>query len=186
MNVIFDLLPWEGWFMSSAAATSGLGLLNLLRAARGKTVQPWRWLLMALGALAATAPWISVPRFGERLQRGSQTNIADTHENAPWLGLIPHRYSASIDDVGSATIAAFEHLGWTLSRRDETSLAADVPIGGGIFTDDLVVTLTQEQGLTVVHVRSAARVGRGDLGANRRHVVQLFSVLDTRLGGQRR
>ena len=39
------------------------------------------------------------------------------------------------------------------------------------FVDDLELLVDREQG--VVHVRSASRIGRGDLGANRRRVEDL-------------
>jgi uncharacterized protein (DUF1499 family) len=43
------------------------------------------------------------------------------------------------------------------------------------------VTLSEANGTTTVNVQSQSRVGRGDLGENRRHVVQLFTVLDEKL-----
>lgn len=50
-----------------------------------------------------------------------------------------------------------------------------------IFKDDLTVTLHGNSKETTVNVRSASRVGRGDFGENRRHILQLLHALDERL-----
>jgi uncharacterized protein (DUF1499 family) len=50
-----------------------------------------------------------------------------------------------------------------------------------MFTDDIVVTVNAEQGGVVLDVRSAARMGKSDMGENRRHVLQLLAALDEKL-----
>jgi hypothetical protein len=49
------------------------------------------------------------------------------------------------------------------------------------FTDDLTVTLRGNAHEVTVDVRSASRVGRGDFGENRRHIIQLLSALDAKM-----
>ncbi len=59
-------------------------------------------------------------------------------------------------------------------------LHAQVPVL--FFTDDLVVTLSeQEDGKIRVDCTSKARIGRGDFGENRRHVMQFLRAYDEKL-----
>jgi uncharacterized protein (DUF1499 family) len=61
-------------------------------------------------------------------------------------------------------------------------IKAEVPVV--IFTDDLRVELNAEGGETIVNARSASRVGKSDLGENRRHLLQLFEVLDKKFASR--
>ena len=45
------------------------------------------------------------------------------------------------------------------------------------FTDDVTIRLEPTASGTRVHVRSQSRVGKGDLGQNRRNVMELFAAL---------
>ncbi len=59
-------------------------------------------------------------------------------------------------------------------------LRAQVPVL--VFTDDLVATLRAAPDGCRLDVASASRVGRGDFGENRRHILQLLAALHTQLG----
>ncbi|MBV9468764.1 MAG: DUF1499 domain-containing protein, partial [Abitibacteriaceae bacterium] len=50
-----------------------------------------------------------------------------------------------------------------------------------VFKDDLTITLHGNSKETTLDVRSASRVGKGDFGENRRHILQLLQALDERL-----
>lgn len=56
---------------------------------------------------------------------------------------------------------------------------AEVPVL--FFTDDLAVTLRGNTKEVTIDVRSASRIGRGDFGENRRHILQLLRALDEKL-----
>lgn len=45
------------------------------------------------------------------------------------------------------------------------------------FVDDIRVTLAADAGGTVVHAESKSRLGTGDLGQNRRNILELFREL---------
>lgn len=50
------------------------------------------------------------------------------------------------------------------------------------FTDEMTIRLLPHGAhQTIVHVRSRSRVGKGDFGANARHIRRLFTLLDARL-----
>jgi uncharacterized protein (DUF1499 family) len=62
----------------------------------------------------------------------------------------------------------------------ENVITAEVPVV--FFTDDLTVTIKENEDETRVDVRSASRVGKSDFGENARHVRQLLAALDEKLG----
>lgn len=49
-----------------------------------------------------------------------------------------------------------------------------------IFTDDLEIKadFDAEKGEVIVNIYSASRLGKSDLGENRRHILQILEVLD--------
>ncbi len=181
MNIVRDLLPWEPLFLVSTAGLVGTALTVLVSALRRRRIGPVRRLVLGLFAFGALLPWLAVRNFGERFAQGGTTNRADTAANTP-SDLQPRQYAAPAQQVGDAVAAAFDQLGWEFVYRSTTSLEAEVPVAQmGWFLDDLKVTLSEANGTTTVNVQSQSRVGRGDLGENRRHVVQLFTVLDEKL-----
>jgi hypothetical protein len=177
MPIHLDLLPWEQIFMVSALSLLIVALTCLIALIRRRRIGPVRRLCLALFAAGAILPWLLQPHFGARLQRAGATNIAATSEQAQWPELKPRRYARPIAEVTQAVPGAIERLGWRLTGPD----AAEVPVAGGMFTDDLRVTLAEVDRQTVVNVHSSSRVGRGDLGENRRHVLQFFIALEQQL-----
>ncbi|MES2980241.1 MAG: DUF1499 domain-containing protein [Pseudomonadota bacterium] len=59
----------------------------------------------------------------------------------------------------------------TLIRNEPTYLYAEVTTPLLKFTDDVEFLLDESQG--VIHVRSASRIGRGDLGVNRKRIEEI-------------
>ena len=156
----------------------GVSLTVLFSLARRRRVGTLRKLLLSVFAIGAILPWMMVRNFGERLQFSNPTNRVDTATRTP-PDLEPRRYGAPQQEVADALLAAIDDLGWTLVSHDGTTFEIEVPVAGiGWFIDDMRVTLSEENGTTIVNAQSQSRVGRGDLGENRRHVVQLFTVLD--------
>ena len=49
-----------------------------------------------------------------------------------------------------------------------------------LFRDDFALAVTAEESGAALHVRSASRIGRHDLGVNRRRVARFFRALDAR------
>lgn len=182
MRFMYDLLPWEQTFIGSSLGLLVSLITSMLALARRGRIGVLHGVALTVFAIGAALPWLTVPRFGARLQRSSQTNIAETSENADWPELKPRRYQLGPETVAGHVAAALYSLGWTIVREDGQTLYAEVPIMGGIFYDDFRITLSADQAETIVNVRSNARVGRGDFGANRRHVVQFFAVLDQQIG----
>jgi uncharacterized protein (DUF1499 family) len=129
-------------------------------------------VLAALFALSRTSP---------------PTNIARTSQSDADQRLHPRLYPFRVARVAQEIRALVPRLRtygktWKIAdaRSDAVILRIEVPVL--IFTDDFTVTLSpQNDGAsTRVEVRSASRVGKGDFGENRRHIVQFLTALDAR------
>jgi uncharacterized protein (DUF1499 family) len=59
------------------------------------------------------------------------------------------------------------------------NIRCEVPVL--FFTDDLTITIREQNEQTHVDVESRSRVGRGDFGENRRHIIQVLHALDARM-----
>lgn len=181
MGMVRDLLPWEPLFSLFSAALVVTALTVLVSVLRRRRIGIVRKALLALFIVGALLPWLVVRNFGERLAASSTTNRADTATNTP-SDLQPREYAASRQQVSDALVAAVDQLGWELVRNNDTSFEIEVPVPRwGWFIDDMTVTLSETNDTTTINMQSQSRVGRGDLGENRRHIVQLFTVLDAKL-----
>lgn len=78
---------------------------------------------------------------------------------------------------------------WTLDHRDEELGIFSVSCRSLVFrfVDDLTVWVSLDRdGLTRVEALSRSRVGRGDLGVNRRRIERLMRHLDQAVGPDHR
>jgi uncharacterized protein (DUF1499 family) len=84
--------------------------------------------------------------------------------------------------VFEAAVRACEFLGWRVVAEDfyDQRIHAEIPVPPGLI-DDFDVWLNPTVEGTAVHVRSHARVGRGDLGLNARHIRLFQRELSGRL-----
>ncbi len=178
MNIVLDLLPWEPIFLGSSTGLAGMVLIAIAR--RGR-IGSLRWLVLIL-AIGAALPWLLVPRFGARLRQGMQSNIVSTSEQAEWPELRPRRFPVPRTVVADALPTIIERLGWRLIGQNSSMFIIEVPVAFGLFIDDLQVTLDEDREITTVNAISNSRVGSGDLGENRRHIVQLCIALEQQFG----
>jgi uncharacterized protein (DUF1499 family) len=64
-------------------------------------------------------------------------------------------------------------------KRIEIHAVYRIPVFG--FKDDVNVILNENDGKTVVYIRSASRVGEYDLGVNKRRVRKILNKLQTKI-----
>jgi uncharacterized protein (DUF1499 family) len=98
--------------------------------------------------------------------------------------IVPIRLSAPRDTVFMAAQALARDLGWQVVAADpaEGRIEAVARTFWFGFRDDVVIRITEvEDGHTRVDVRSASRVGRGDLGANARRIGDFLARLQDRI-----
>lgn len=82
----------------------------------------------------------------------------------------PVPFSGSLDEVA---VVVRDELGCDLLHSGPDYLHGSCTTRSGLFTDDLHVLLSDGR----LHVRSASRLGYGDLGVNRRRVGRLVELL---------
>jgi hypothetical protein len=138
------------------------------------------WLLVALVPLTAAA--VLVVR--------NPGNVAQTRPDHPEPALRTRRYprrgdAAALRQSVEAAIAARTTYGrsWRLAGTTPTpgggfAVRAEVPVL--FYIDDLEVRVQPDPtgAYWGVDATSRSRVGKSDLGENRRHVVQLLNALD--------
>jgi len=123
-------------------------------------------------------------------------NVAATRPDHPDLRLRTRHYHQSIYQTRRAVLDLIPTLK-TYGRSWRPVVANGlIPLSAGtenveiveraevrviFFTDDLTVTLRGNAHEVKVDVRSASRVGRGDFGENRRHILQLLRALDAKM-----
>lgn len=120
-----------------------------------------------------------------RIWKGLTRNVAETAPNHEDRRLRTRFYRALPEVVFRAAEKTAEGL-------DRWRIVAADPVRGDIraecqtrlfgFVDDLEVEIRDTgEGRTAVNVRSASRVGKGDLGQNARNVARLLEALDGKL-----
>lgn len=123
----------------------------------------------------------------DTLRRWLGENVADTRRPDGPEGRLYEVAFAQVWDEILAQIA--RHRRWSLVHRDEELGLISVECTSLVLrmVDDLTIWVGLDpNALTRVDALSRARVGKGDLGVNRRRLVRLFRALDDRFGPRAR
>lgn len=137
------------------------------------------------GALATSgAPLMTSPGLFPRVF----TYLTENRVNTQLLSAFPERelttYRRPPEAVLDAAVAVARARGWAIRRLDREAktlhAVASTPVWG--FRDDVTVTVTTtETGASALHITSASRIGRGDLGANTARLIALRQGIEARL-----
>lgn len=135
--------------------------------------------------IAVTGTWLTLRMF-------NPTNVAETAPDASETTLQTRRYpiQGDLKQMRYAVEKIIPNIPtsiwggkWQLATPNESDSAenleivrAEIPVL--FFTDELRVELKQEGNEVVVNARSNSRVGKSDLGENRRHLLQIVEALD--------
>jgi uncharacterized protein (DUF1499 family) len=94
----------------------------------------------------------------------------------------PVRFTTSADEAMSAVLSAVARLERAeIKERDDRYVRLVVTSRLFRFKDDVEVQVDEDTGL--IHYRSASRVGKGDMGVNRKRMQGLVSDLRSLLPG---
>ncbi len=119
-------------------------------------------------------------------------NVAETSEGA--VGeLKPRRYKTDLKNFVAETEKIVPTLtkygqNWRLASSNlyekSASIKAEIPVV--VFVDDLEIKAESiaESGEIIVNIHSKSRVGKSDLGENRRHVLQILAALDEKFSAK--
>jgi uncharacterized protein (DUF1499 family) len=126
-------------------------------------------------------PLLDPPGLGTRLRTYLTTNVAETRPDHSFAELRERSFPVPAPELYARVREAVRGLGWKLVEEDPQAFRLDAVVETPLlhFRDDVQVEVrpaaTQDSRL---HVRSASRVGRGDFGANTRHVVDLYRSVE--------
>ena len=124
-------------------------------------------------------PWRSEPGVLARLNRYLGSNDVSTVTEVAYPELTTHHYLQPKAAMLEIVEQAVTSLGWSLQVSAPEKIHAIVTTPMLKFKDDVYISLTalnDEQ--TSVDIRSVSRIGKGDLGANTRHVLNLYKQID--------
>ncbi len=134
--------------------------------------------LLAAGALIANRPaLLEPPGPVVRLKRSLTANVAQTALDHPQAELRPLHLALSVEEAAARVQRGMQRLHWTEISEQSGVITAQVTTRWLRFTDDIEVRLEPVADGVLVQVRSASRVGKGDFGANARHILDLFDTL---------
>ncbi len=116
-------------------------------------------------------------------QSESLTNPLPACPDSPNCTRHSENFNTSIDTLFSAVKKVFEQIDphEYIVKENEYSINAvfRIPIFG--FKDDVEILLKPDGDNSVLHIRSASRVGHSDLGVNRRRVQKILTDIKTNL-----
>ena len=135
---------------------------------------------LAIGAMVLNnQPLNTPPGFMARIQTYLTTNSAETRRKHEFPELELRCYPVSPDILFSYIEKAIIVLGWEEVEIDAKKHHVHVIAESTLFRfkDDIEIQLQPADRGTELHVRSSSRVGKGDFGANARHITDLMATL---------
>ena len=136
------------------------------------------FLLLAGGLLLNRPPLLAPPGPVERLKTYLTTNVAETQEADVFPELRSPLFATEAKATQDAVLAAMRSLGWREVRAIDSEVRAVAVSALFRFRDDVTVRLEATEGGTLLHARSASRIGEGDLAANAKHLRLLFAQVE--------
>jgi uncharacterized protein (DUF1499 family) len=140
------------------------------------------FLIIAGALLINRPPMLAPPGPFERLRTYLTTNVADTREGDVFPELRPPLFAADAQETQDAVVSAMRSLGWREIQAAEGEVRAVVVSTLFRFRDDVTATTEETEGGTLLHARSASRIGKGDLAANAGHLRALFARVEGLIG----
>lgn len=157
-------------------------------------MSPGPKILLALGATVVVlvlatialnrAPLLAAPGPAARLWLYLTTHVAATSPDSPRPELRTRRYSADAQALRAVIVDGIRAMGWEVSD----DAAGGGPVRAVVvsalfrFRDDVEIQVTADGTGAVVDIVSRSRVGRGDFGANVRHVLDVHAKIAEKLG----
>jgi uncharacterized protein (DUF1499 family) len=139
-------------------------------------------VLLAGGVMGNALPLNDPPGSFVRLYTYLNTHVAETREGSPFAELRPRHYALGADELYAKVKEAVGRLPrWEIAEANDARRELHVVVTTALlrFKDDVNVSIAPEPGgHPAVLVKSVSRVGQGDLGANTRHVMDLYDAIE--------
>jgi uncharacterized protein (DUF1499 family) len=139
--------------------------------------------LIAGGLIANRPPMMDPPGLWARLVTYLGTHVAETRPDHPFPELRPRFYALPPDRLYAAAREAIAGLGWGIAAEDSAGLRLEAVVQSALwrFKDDVMVRVEPAEGGSTLRMRSSSRIGRGDLAANTRHLLDLYAAIEERV-----
>ncbi len=138
--------------------------------------------MMIVAMLQNDLQWRSEPGPAARLISYLSLNDRQTAMSPEYPELMTRSYPLTGDQMRQTVIDAFARLNWELIESGETTVHAVVTTRLFKYKDDVYVTVEAVSAdESSLQVRSVSRVGRGDLGTNIRHILDLYTEVESLL-----
>ncbi len=137
--------------------------------------------LLAAGLISNDLPWSDPPGMGTRLVTYLSTNVAETTSDSAFPELRPRTYAAPAALMFDVARRAAEALHWELGTVEPEAWKIEAVATTRVikFKDDVTIWVEADgEERSTLFARSASRVGVVDLGANTRHIMDLFETVD--------
>ncbi len=137
--------------------------------------------LLGAGLISNDLPWSDPPGVGTRLMTYLSTNVAETTSDSAFPELRPRTYAAPAALMFDVARRAAEALHWELSTVEPEARKIEAVATTRVikFKDDITIWIEADgEERSTLFARSASRVGTIDLGANIRHIMDLFETVD--------
>jgi len=137
--------------------------------------------LLAAGIISNDLPWSDPPGMATRLMTYLSTNVAETTPDSAFPELRPRTYAAPAALMFDVARRAAEALHWELSTVEPEARKIEAVVTTRVikFKDDVTIRVEADgEERSTLFARSASRVGKWDLGANSRHIMDLFETVD--------
>ena len=139
--------------------------------------------LLVAGLISNDLPWRDPPGPGSRLLTYATASVAETTPDSAFPELRPRTYAAPAALIFDVARRAAEALHWELSTVDPEARTIEAVVTTRVlkFKDDLTIRVEADGDERCrLFARSASRfiLGLGDLGANSRHIMNLFETVD--------
>lgn len=116
-------------------------------------------------------------------------NVVETGATPEYADIQPQYYSTSPERIYEEIQAAVQALdSWEIVQADPRTRRIEAERTTRVFrfVDDITIQVEPvTEFVAQVHLRSASRVGKSDLGQNARNIEEFFEELDSRLGAVR-
>jgi uncharacterized protein (DUF1499 family) len=135
---------------------------------------------LIVGALVLNnVPLYEPPGFAVRLKTYLTTHSAETRRHHPFPELELPCYRLAPRALFTRIEQAVSVLGWEIIDSDPERYRLHAVVTTRLlkFKDDVEIQLQLADSGTELHVRASSRIGRGDLGANTRHILDLLNAL---------
>jgi uncharacterized protein (DUF1499 family) len=137
--------------------------------------------LLVAGIISNRLPLNDPPGFGTRIATYLSINVAETSADTVFPELRLRRYEAPPGLLFDVARRAVQGMKWEVTNMDDTKneIHAVVTTKLWKYKDDVVIQIQPAlPSGSWLWVRSSSRVGKGDLGANTRHIMDLVRYVD--------